>query len=103
MVAPAQCSLGRIMQRAVSYFQPIILAFVWALSAALSPGYAQDDSPPEQVTVLQRASDILIPEEDLIVVLIPLTAEELSELALVWQGHVRAAIEKASLTNLALQ
>lgn len=68
------------------------------LATAMSLAQQADDPPPSV-----QATDPAISEQALSVMLVPLTASELAELAQTWQGHARRELEDLSRLGLALQ
>lgn len=64
---------------------------------------APQDGPVETVSdLVQRALATDVTPEDLNILIVPLTAAELAEVALGWQGHVRFQLEQVSYLNIEL-
>lgn len=64
---------------------------------------AQEAVEVEQDELLDEVVDTSISGEDLEILLVPLTADELSEVAGTWQGIVRSQLEEVAQINLGLR
>ncbi len=80
-----------------------------AVSSNGFPVVAQVTEPEQEVVVLENNNLLeevvkkTIPADDLEILLVPLTAEELSDVAGSWQGYVRAQLEDVAQINLQLR
>ncbi len=84
-------------------FWPVIsLIFVVTFISTVSLPNAQEASGETPDDLLSRVADVSIPPPQLEILLVPLTADELSETADTWQGHVRSQLEEVARTNLGL-
>ncbi len=84
-------------------FWPVIrLIFAVTFISTVSLTYAQEDNGVTPDDLLSRVADVSIPPPQLEILLVPLTADELSETAGTWQGHVRGQLEEVARTNLGL-
>ncbi|WP_281973891.1 mechanosensitive ion channel family protein [Ruegeria faecimaris] len=88
----------------------VILLFAAAVSTSNAvPAYAQnaasEQEPAEvqQEDLLTQVADKSISAGDLEILLVPLTTDELSEIAVAWQDHVRNQLEEIARINLSLQ
>jgi len=85
--------------------QGLALSLALALAFPLSAKEATDEESSNNqrpVSAFAKAQSPDLSAEQLAILLVPLTSEELSEIAAVWQGHVRAALDEAAHLNLAL-
>ena len=81
----------------------MVFALVLVVVAAIqAPLWAQDTSS-EVGGTLAAASDPSVSQQDLALYLLPLTGEELEELAGVWQGHLRDILEQNVQLNIQLR
>ena len=80
----------------------VFALMVLALSVLQSPLYAQSTAGVVAGT-MSAASDPNVSAENLSLLLLPLTAGELEELAGIWQGHLRDVLEKNVQLNLRLR
>ncbi len=84
-------------------FWPVIrLICAVTFISTVSLTYAQEDNGVTPDDLLSRVADVSIPPPQLEILLVPLTADELSETAGTWQGHVRGQLEEVARTNLGL-
>ena len=88
----------------------LIWLFLWfaAISTTFPASAQETTAEPETVEVedssfLDEVVDQSISADDLEVLLVPLTAEELSEVATTWQGYVRSQLEDIARINLKLR
>ena len=88
----------------------LIWLFLWfaAISTTFPASAQETTAKPETVEVedsnlLDEVVDQAISADDLEVLLVPLTAEELSEVANTWQGYVRSQLEDIAQVNLKLR
>lgn len=78
----------------------VLAAFTMMVLVGLNNAHAQDQAAP--AFSAPDASDIETSTEQLEILTVPMTAEELSELAATWQGHTKAVLEEIALLNLEL-
>ncbi len=78
------------------------LIFAVTFFSTVSSLCAQEASGETPNDLLARVADVSIPPPQLEMLLVPLTADELSETADTWQGHVRSQLEEVARTNLGL-
>ncbi|NOD95544.1 mechanosensitive ion channel [Ruegeria sp. HKCCD4884] len=87
-----------------------IWSFLWfaALSGAFPAG-AQETEADQEVSeaesddLMDAVVDEIIAADDLKILLVPLTAEELSQIAGTWQSYVRTRLEEVAQVNLQLR
>ncbi len=84
------------------FWPAISLIFAVTFISTVSLTYAQEDNGVTPDDLLLRVADVSIPPPQLEILLVPLTADELSETAGTWQGHVRGQLEEVARTNLGL-
>ncbi len=84
------------------FWPAISLIFAVTFISTVSLPYAQEASGETPDDLLSRVADVSIPPPQLEILLVPLTADELSETADTWQGHVRSQLEEVARTNLGL-
>ncbi len=84
------------------FWPAISLIFAVTFISTVSLTYAQEDNGVTPDDLLSRVADVSIPPPQLEILLVPLTADELSETAGTWQGHVRGQLEEVARTNLGL-
>ena len=86
-----------------------LLLWCVAVSSNGFPVVAQVTEPEQEVVVLENNNlleevvEKTIPADDLEILLVPLTAEELSDVAGSWQGYVRSQLEDVAQINLQLR
>ncbi len=86
-----------------------LLFWCVAMSSNGFPVVAQVTEPEQEVVVLENNNlleevvEKTIPADDLEILLVPLTAEELSDVAGSWQGYVRSQLEDVAQINLQLR
>jgi small conductance mechanosensitive channel len=86
-----------------------LLLWCVAVSSNGFPVVAQVTEPEQEVVVLEdnnlleEVVEKTIPADDLEILLVPLTAEELSDVAGSWQGYVRSQLEDVAQINLQLR
>ncbi len=86
-----------------------LLFWCVAVSSNGFPVVAQVTEPEQEVVVLENNNlleevvEKTIPADDLEILLVPLTAEELSDVAGSWQGYVRSQLEDVAQINLQLR
>ncbi|WP_425085302.1 mechanosensitive ion channel family protein [Ruegeria profundi] len=86
-----------------------LLLWCVAVSSNGFPVVAQVTEPEQEVVVLENNNlmeevvEKSIPADDLEILLVPLTAEELSDVAGSWQGYVRSQLEDVAQINLQLR
>ena len=79
----------------------LALFLAWPLSAQDATDAASSDDLPI-VSAFAQAQNQELSSDHLSILMVPLTAGELSEIADVWQGHVRAALDESARLNIAL-
>ncbi len=84
------------------FWPAISLIFAVTFISTASLPHAQEASGETPDDLLSRVADVSIPPPQLEILLVPLTADELSETANAWQGHVRSQLEEVARTNLGL-
>jgi len=95
----------RQTQTIVRVFQIVALLLTFGLAvpamAQVSTQETPSDTPPP-APAFAAAQDSGLSADQLAILMVPLTAAELSEIADVWQGHVRTALDQSAALNLAL-
>ncbi len=96
----------RSLWHGVSVSHLAFLAIVCCMFLAITPGSAQDtpaESTPEAPTgLVAEALSTSVSSDDLDVLLVPLTLEEMAEVVKGWQGHVRSQLERTTRLNIDL-
>lgn len=93
----------RLKRSLIGLLQGIALSLF--LAAPVVAQETEIDAPSGElstVSAFTAAQDPGLSPQQLAVLLVPLTADELSEIAKVWQGHLRSALDEAAQLNLAL-
>jgi small-conductance mechanosensitive channel len=86
-------------------FQIMTFLLAFGLVAPVMAQVSNEETPTDNlpsVSAFAAAQDSKLNAEQLAILLVPLTAGELSEIADVWQGYVRAALDQSARLNLAL-
>ena len=95
----------RLTNTLLRLLQGIALLLALILAAPLVAQETADETTSGElpaVSAFTAAQDPGLSADQLAILMVPLTATELSEIADVWQGYLRAALDEAARLNLAL-
>lgn len=81
-------------------FKRLLICFAVALFSCVASLSAQET--PQAVDIGAEIQDPLIDDQSLSILMVPLTAAELSEVATAWQGNVHAQLDEMAKLNLAI-
>ncbi len=88
------------------FFRPFLVTLMFVVSVCLASAQTAN-LPVEQEAVplleVPSVEETDISPEALAILLVPMTAEDLSGLAAVWQGHLKGALEDLAQLNISLQ
>lgn len=110
MLSSSAIGVGDDQMKRLRRFGLVWLLF-WCVAVSSNgfPVVAQVTEPEQEVVVLENNNlleevvEKTIPADDLEILLVPLTAEELSGVAGSWQGYVRSQLEDVAQINLQLR
>lgn len=70
---------------------------------AVTLGTTTQAQTSETPQALPSADEVSVKLDDLVTLLVPLTGADLAEMAVVWQGHLKAALTEVSLLDLSMK
>ncbi len=110
MLSSSAIGVGDDQMKRLRRFR-LVWYLLWCVAVSSNgfPVVAQVTEPEQEVVVLENNNlmeevvEKSIPADDLEILLVPLTAEELSDVAGSWQGYVRSQLEDVAQINLQLR